>query len=478
MKRETIFISHATPEDNEFTIWLASKLELLGYNVWIDKEGLLGGEKFWEEIDSVIRNSAIKFLLVYSENILQKDEAGNRIHGKLKNGVYKEYSLSESVSSQNNLTDFIQLLNIDGSTYNLFIGADRLNQIPFYNNWAEGLRQILKKLEKDNVIKSNNESKFHSWYKSYLKTEEIKEKNELYYSNWWEIPSLPPKFYLYQFKTQKLANEIYLNDNSYPFGRITNTLSSFQKKDEFTIEKEGTEFRIKPQSIFEIRISDIFLESHFDKYPNTIDRRNHLIVLLKRVFHLIMKNRSMFWYEMSNKRLAYFFTPANLTTLKTKFKYPFRQFKKFKTKNLIGKHKNLGKWHYAISCKPNLKPILCFSLKSHLTFTTDGFEIWKDKNGEIDTKKIHSHRRAKGKRFFNEEWRDMLLAFINALKKDEKIEVALNENFVLEMPHNTVLHWANFGYMDPKEKNRHDILSFYEHEILTTDEEADEFPVS
>ena len=196
MNRETIFISHATPEDNEFTIWLASKLELLGYTVWIDKEGLLGGEKFWEEIDSVIRNSAIKFLLVYSENILQKDDTGKRIHGKLKNGVYKEYSLAESVSSQNNFTDFIQLLNIDGSTYNLFIGADRLNQIPFYNNWAEGLRQVLKKLEKDNVVKSEKESRFHSWYKSYLKTEEIKEKNELYYSNWWEIPSLPPKLYL------------------------------------------------------------------------------------------------------------------------------------------------------------------------------------------------------------------------------------------------------------------------------------------
>jgi len=46
--RDTLFISHATPQDNDFAIWLASRLEMLGYKTWIDKNGLLGGEKFWQ----------------------------------------------------------------------------------------------------------------------------------------------------------------------------------------------------------------------------------------------------------------------------------------------------------------------------------------------------------------------------------------------------------------------------------------------
>src|SRR5689334_19638503 len=95
--RNTIFISHATPEDNEFAIWLASKLELMGYKVWVDKTGLLGGEKFWEEIDNVIRNLAVKFLFVYSESIFLHDSFKTPIGGKLKDGVYKEYSFAESV---------------------------------------------------------------------------------------------------------------------------------------------------------------------------------------------------------------------------------------------------------------------------------------------------------------------------------------------------------------------------------------------
>lgn len=45
---DTIFISHANPEDNDFVIWLASRLQLLGYKVWVDKEAMLGGEKMWE----------------------------------------------------------------------------------------------------------------------------------------------------------------------------------------------------------------------------------------------------------------------------------------------------------------------------------------------------------------------------------------------------------------------------------------------
>jgi len=47
MARDTLFITHATPEDNGFLIWLAFRLEMLGYKTWIDKQHLLGGERMW-----------------------------------------------------------------------------------------------------------------------------------------------------------------------------------------------------------------------------------------------------------------------------------------------------------------------------------------------------------------------------------------------------------------------------------------------
>src|SRR4051812_42456531 len=104
--RTQIFISHANPEDNAFGIWLYSRLTALGYDVWIDKSALLGGEKFWEEIDQVIRNTANKILLIYSKSV-----CFGGVAGKLKDGIHKEYCLAESVGRSGNLQDFIILLN-------------------------------------------------------------------------------------------------------------------------------------------------------------------------------------------------------------------------------------------------------------------------------------------------------------------------------------------------------------------------------
>lgn len=465
--RNKIFISHATPEDNDFTIWLASRLELLGYEVWIDKKGLVGGEKFWETIDGVIRNEAIKFLLVYSKNIFQKDTKGNPIAGKLKDGVYKEFSFAESIGKQNNINDFIIMMNIDASNYNLFIGADRLNQIPFYENWANGFKQLEKKLQKDNVHKAKQELKtdFGSWYEQqFVSSNGITPKSELYYTNWWEISNLPEYFFLYQLQSLEQASIIAKQFSDYPISKITNYLSSFEEKKEFVINENGNTFTIKPQNIFKIKITDVLIGFDSNSFPTHRDSENHFKKLLKEVFHKMMKNRGMFWYEMSNKRLAYYYTPANLNSFKTKFEYPFRKNNKFKTKNLLGKHKSIGKWHYAVSVKPILLPVLAFSLKSHITFTTDGFSVLKNDKNETDSNKIHSQRRAKGKRMFNEEWRDLFLAFIDALKQDGRIEIALSSSFNLKMPITSQIYWADFGYFDPKDKTRQGLLSAYEFE--------------
>lgn len=467
MNKDTIFISHATPEDNDFTIWLASRLELLGYEVWLDKNALLGGEKFWETIDNTIRNKSIKFLLVYSQTIFQTDIHGFIIPGRLKDGINKEFGFAESIAKNYKMDDFIIMLNLDNSDYNLFIGADRLIQIPFYENWADGLNQLEKKLRKDSVPKKElfPNSGFGEWYQNqFITTNGITEKNELYYSNWWPIEKLPEYYYIYQFQTEKLAKRIYIQDLDYPISKISNTLSSFQSDLLFIVDDNGTNLVVKPLKTNKIKITDVLLGFESLSFPNQKDAENHLKKLLSRIFHLIMKKRGMFWYEMSNKKQAYFYTPANLNSLKVKFKYPFKKNARYRTKNLIGKHKSLGKWHFAVSIKPILKPVTAFSLKTHLTFTDDGFKVWQNNNNEIDKDRIHSQRRAKGKRLFNEEWRDMFLAFIEGLKRDGKVELKLSTDFLLSMPSYPLSFWADFGYYDPKDKTRHGLLSEYEYE--------------
>jgi hypothetical protein len=64
-----IFISHANPEDNLFAQWLALRLAGDGYPVWCDLTKLLGGEDFWRDIETAIRERTAKFLYILSKDI-------------------------------------------------------------------------------------------------------------------------------------------------------------------------------------------------------------------------------------------------------------------------------------------------------------------------------------------------------------------------------------------------------------------------
>jgi len=52
-----VFVSHANPEENEFARWLTLQLANEGYPVWCDVTKLLGGEKFWENIQDANRQA-------------------------------------------------------------------------------------------------------------------------------------------------------------------------------------------------------------------------------------------------------------------------------------------------------------------------------------------------------------------------------------------------------------------------------------
>ncbi len=446
-QRNVIFISHATPEDNDFTIWLASRLQADGYEVWIDKQALLGGEHFWQEIDQTIRNNAIKFLLVYSENICFQKQPG-----VLKSGIEKEKSLAESIATANGYQDFIILLNIDNSAYNLFIGADTLNQIPFYENWAGGYAQLLKKFKKDELEPSNLPvGDFSRWYEDeYVIHNGIENLHEIYYDCWWPIPELPETFYVYVFPNNVFASQVH-QKSKYPTGKSSNILVTFHDTADFEVMLDGQPERINFTAKHEIKVSDVLAGTARVGFPSTRNVENYLRSLLQRTFHLIMRERGLHWHDMANMKQAYFFTSKS--NPKVKFQYPHRDSKAEKRKVVFGKHLS-SFWHYALSAKPVLTPQMAFSLKSHIVFTTDGQNLWDDKD------KMHTARRQKGRLMFNEEWRDLLFAFLHALcQGGSTVKTMLSPAFELSLKPWTNTYHSDFGYYEPKEKDRHNILA-------------------
>ena len=100
--KDTIFISHATPTDNIFATWLATKLELCGYKVWVDLNDLAPSVDFWNTIDQTIRNNAVKFIFVMSNASIDPN----------RDGVQKELAVADKIRRQN--PNFIHRLDPGG----------------------------------------------------------------------------------------------------------------------------------------------------------------------------------------------------------------------------------------------------------------------------------------------------------------------------------------------------------------------------
>jgi len=462
--RETIFISHATPEDNEFTIWLASRLELMGYQVWIDKKELLGGETFWETIEQAVKDTAVKFLLVYSHHICYPD--GQNV---VKAGIQKEIDFARQViNDRPELKDFFIILHLDDAGYDLFPGAKDLNQIPFQENWAEGLATLLKKFNRDAVPKVNNMATDEAakWYlDEYIVKNPIIERKELYYTNWWSVKSLPEYFYILRYRNEQQAAAVAALNPGELIVHDTNLLTTFKPGLNCDIADNFGTSQLKPMDSFKIKISDLLLGYEKDSFPDHRDAENHFKKLFKRALHNYFRVKQMYWYSMANKNVAYYHTFTSLPSSKTSFYFPYRETEKPKTKNLFGKHLDVGKWHFAISVKPALYPYVGFHLKSHLIFTTDGYKAIEDKELQ------HQHRRKKGKRMFNEEWRDLLLAFMKSMENNNHEIKLVTGTEEIVMKTNLEMFWSDAGYYDPKDLARQEMFLAEDREDLIIETE-------
>src|ERR1035441_6996280 len=154
-ERNMVFVSHANPEENELALWLSLQLANEGYAVWCDLTKLLGGEKFWEDIQEAISTRTAKFVYILSR-------ASNQ-----KRGTLDELDCAIGTEKRNQLRDFIITAKADDLAYDdVYIGVRRLNHIDF-RAWAKGLSTLLDKFEKDGVPKTPgfNRDAVCSWWR-------------------------------------------------------------------------------------------------------------------------------------------------------------------------------------------------------------------------------------------------------------------------------------------------------------------------
>jgi hypothetical protein len=131
--RNIVFISHANPEQNAFTIWLGAKLAAAGYEVWADVLRLRGGQDWQRRLEDAIRNRACKVLFAADHSSVNKQ------------GVRNELQIASDIAKKIGEPDFIIPLRLHAFEAPFLVVQSQY--IDFESGWASGLKELFQTLE-------------------------------------------------------------------------------------------------------------------------------------------------------------------------------------------------------------------------------------------------------------------------------------------------------------------------------------------
>ena len=175
--RNIVFISKGTPDDDQFVLWLAPRLELQGYKVFADILTLEPGDRWRREITGTLQNKAIKMLLCCSDATLAMT------------GVQEEIGIAEDLVKQLNDPKFIIPLRLE--SFEKLFGIGELQYVNFENRWAGGLADLIDTLRKQQVPCAAPQ--INPNWENYRRRHEIKLEAapERLTSNWVRITAVP-----------------------------------------------------------------------------------------------------------------------------------------------------------------------------------------------------------------------------------------------------------------------------------------------
>jgi len=425
-----VFISHANPEENDLALWISLQLGNAGYAVWCDLTKLLGGEKFWEDIQDAIRSRTAKFIFILSQS------------SNSKRGTLDELDCAIGTEKRLKAKDFILTLKTDSLAYDdIYIGIRRLNHIDFKESWPKGLARVLQKFEEDGVPKSpsfNPDAVCSWWRDQYSADAGIVEKPETVLSNWFKVESIPPILYEHQLASIK-PGPVGIEETAFSYPAVwTGDLSflTFAKAEDF-LGSLGTNLEIG--STKQYNYDEVFSGKSIE------DGVKYLAHLLRLAWAQYLQTR-LPAYEMANKQLCFYFS-GDLV------KDDFIDFVSIDGRNswrsVVG-FKTLGKrvrhWHYGITGKPIMRPETLFVIKGHVLFSDDRKSLWESKEA---TSKA---RRSQCKNWWNDDWRDRLLATMAHLAGEQlSVSLPLASEGALTISKFPILFESPISYVEPKE---------------------------
>jgi hypothetical protein len=177
--RRSIFISHANPADNDFALWLATRLGFLGYQTWVDTEKLKGGETIWQVIQHEIRENTALFIFVLSNASITSE------------GARRELDYAQTIARSLGLVGFVLPVRLQPVPHaDTLIELSGTYYISALENWADALQRLRDKLQDMSLRPDPKSERPHARQRLLnlvRPTQKILERAETLESNWFEI---------------------------------------------------------------------------------------------------------------------------------------------------------------------------------------------------------------------------------------------------------------------------------------------------
>ncbi|GLR84361.1 toll/interleukin-1 receptor domain-containing protein [Bradyrhizobium iriomotense] len=413
-QRNVVFISKATPGDDEFALWLAPRLEAAGYAVYADIIRLDPGTRWRQELTTTLQSKAIKMLLCGRDSTLTR------------NGVQEEIGIAEDLARELKDPKFIIPLRLE--PYKKIFGIGELQYVDFSKSWASGLNQLLATLEKQGIPCDTSTVRISPNWEQYRQRDAVQIKNEpeSLTSNWLRVVEVPdqiryfsPKGAIDHSQFAKACAKFDYHAHVHERGFF-----SFASLDDVTK-------KLADVGTFEL-VSETDLLSFVkngipDRSIRAREASNWVQTIFREAWESWAVKAGLLRFEYSSS--SAFHITKDQAAIGQRIPWGVQGEKHSSMlRNIAKKHV----WSYGVTATPAFWPYYHYKLKSRVLFS----EVNGEEAGPVikDTAAQHRLRRSVCKGWRNKQWHGRLRAFLELLIGDSPcIKLALGSDAAIKL---------------------------------------------
>jgi TIR domain-containing protein len=393
--RNVVFISKATPGDDELVLWLAPRLEAAGYIVYADILRLDPGMRWRQELTTTLQSKAVKMLLCCRDSSLSR------------NGVQEEIGIAEDLVKELKDPQFIIPLRIE--PYKKIFGIGELQYVDFSESWADGLNHLLDALQKQDLPRDTSSIRISPNWEQYRQRRAVQIRNEpeALTSNWLRVVEIPdtiryfsPTGAVDHAALHKSANEFeYL---AHPHERGFFSFASLDDVNE-KLANVG-KFAI----LHELDVTAFVPNGLPDRSIKGREASNLVQSIFRRAWESHAKRLGLLGFAYSNDMA--FHVSREQARIGQRFNWGTQGEKRSSMlRNIAKKHV----WSFGITAIPSFWPYYHFKIKSRVLFS----EVSGEDAGSVlgDKSAQHRLRRSVCKGWRNPQWHGRLRAFLEML---------------------------------------------------------------